>query len=117
MTVPPVLVARCEQYCRRRDILPGQLLGQGKDGSVWQTNWPSAVKIHLQPELYKRELLAYIRLAERDIALLAGFNVPRLIGADDDFLAIEMSIVFPPYLLDFASATLDAPPDLIEDEG
>src|SRR2546423_7425129 len=104
MIVPPVLVARFEQYCRRRNIAPGALLGQGKDGSVWQTDCPSAVKIHLQAELYTREVQAYIRLAERDIAAIAGFNIPKLIGADDDLLAIEMSIVFPPYLLDFASA-------------
>jgi hypothetical protein len=40
-----------------------------------------------------------------------------LIDYDDDRLAIEMSIVFPPFIVDFASARFDRLPDLIEDEG
>lgn len=40
-----------------------------------------------------------------------------LLDYDDDLLALEMSIVSPPFALDFASAILDDPPDLIEDEG
>lgn len=58
-----------------------------------------------------------MRLRARKIDVIAGFEIPLLYAVDDDFLAIEMSIVKPPYLLDFASAKLDSPPDLIEDEG
>jgi len=36
---------------------------------------------------------------------------------DDELFAIEMQIVFPPYIVDFASARFDSRPDLIEDEG
>lgn len=36
---------------------------------------------------------------------------------DDGLFAIEMQIVFPPYIVDFASARFDSRPDLIEDEG
>lgn len=40
-----------------------------------------------------------------------------MIRFDDELMAIEMSVVAPPYLLDFASARFDSPTDLIEDEG
>jgi len=33
---------------------------------------------------------------------ILGFHVPQLLGADDELMAIEMTIVSPPYLLDFA---------------
>lgn len=48
---------------------------------------------------------------------MGRFTVPKLIGFDDDLLALEMTIVFPPFIVDFASAIFDDPPDLIEDEG
>jgi hypothetical protein len=34
---------------------------------------------------------------------------------DQEFVAIEMTIVRPPFLLDFADALLDEPPDFSED--
>lgn len=37
--------------------------------------------------------------------------VPQLIGYNDDLLAIEMTIVSPPFCLDFGGAYLDRPPD------
>jgi hypothetical protein len=37
--------------------------------------------------------------------------VPQLISHDDEFLAIEMTIVSPPFCLDFGGAYLDRPPD------
>ena len=54
---------------------------------------------------------------DRGIFNIAGFNVPELLQFDDSVFALEMKIVFPPYIVDFASARLDAPMDLIEDEG
>src|SRR5437867_10760870 len=99
MFIPPALVSRLEQYCQRRNLLAVDLLGQGKDGSVWKTDALSAVKIHVQEELYTREVQAYIRLAARNIKMIAGFKIPELIDADDELLAIEMTVVLPPYLL------------------
>jgi len=40
-----------------------------------------------------------------------GLRVPILRNYDDKLLIIEMTTVTPPYLLDFASAWLDRPPD------
>jgi hypothetical protein len=117
MTVPPVSQARLEQYCRRHTITVSAPLGFGKDGTVWRTSVGTALKIHLLAESYATEVRAYIRLRERDIEAIAGFQIPFLLDFEHDLFAIEMSIVSPPYLLDFASAILDRPSDLIEDEG
>lgn len=46
---------------------------------------------------------------------LEGFNVPRLLRADNEWLALEMSIVKRPFVLDFAQATLDVRPDFSDD--
>lgn len=42
---------------------------------------------------------------------LAGFNVPALIHHDAEWQAIEMGLVGRPFVLDFAQAYLDFPPD------
>lgn len=44
-----------------------------------------------------------------------GFAVPRLVRADDELWVIEMTIVKPPFVLDFAGAYLDTPPDYPEE--
>jgi hypothetical protein len=53
--------------------------------------------------------------AEEQVARILGFNVPQLLGIDEQFRAIEMTIVRPPFLLDFADAHLDKTPDFSED--
>jgi hypothetical protein len=42
---------------------------------------------------------------------LGGFTVPQLLDYDNRLLAIEMTIVSPPCILDFGKAYVDAPPD------
>ena len=42
---------------------------------------------------------------------ILGFNVPQFIRADDSLHVIEMTIVTRPFVLDFAGARLDYPPD------
>src|SRR5436853_3477547 len=42
---------------------------------------------------------------------ICGLKLPLLLNYDDNLLIIEMTTVTPPYLLDFASAWLDSPPD------
>jgi hypothetical protein len=42
---------------------------------------------------------------------LLGFRVPKLLRFDDNLQIIEMTIVTPLFVLDFAGARLDVPPE------
>jgi hypothetical protein len=112
-----MLLVRATQYTRRRKIERLDELGHGKDGHVWRTNRRSALKIHEQDASYRVERNAYMRLRDFEVTNVAGFALPELVEYDDELLAIEMTVVSAPYILDFASAIFDFPPDLIEDEG
>jgi hypothetical protein len=46
---------------------------------------------------------------ERTTRIL-GFHVPQLLHSDNERLALEMTGVMPPFVLDFAEAYLDFPP-------
>ena len=46
---------------------------------------------------------------------MRGFHVPQLLQWDDDLLALEMTVVTPPFALDFAGAYLDILPELPND--
>lgn len=74
-----------------------------------------AIKVHRAAEPYLRERQAYERLRDAGVSEILGFNVPQLIRFDDELRVIEMSIVTRPFLLDFAGAYLDAPPEFSED--
>jgi hypothetical protein len=108
---------RLQHYLSRQGIAALERLGEGKDGAVWRTSRWSAVKIHERPESYRAERNAYIRLRQVGLTEVAGFTIPILLSYDDVNLVIEMEIVTPPYVVDFASARLDVSEDLIEDEG
>lgn len=93
-------------------------LGDGKDGIVFnatsQRGEPVALKVFVREEAFRRELAAYLRLRDRGVGgavRLRGHNVPVLLGHDDGALAIEMTVVDRPFVLDFASAYLDSPPE------
>jgi hypothetical protein len=86
-------------------------LGRGQDGSVWKTNRKTAVKVLERERNYRIELECYQRLEAHGIIRLQGFAIPRLVAFDDRLLAIEMGIVSPPFILDFAKCWLDNPPD------
>jgi hypothetical protein len=79
-------------------------LGSGRDGEVYLTDRNTAVKFFTVVENYLRERSAYERLARPSIELVAGHAVPLLLRADNELRAIEMKVVQPPFLLDFASA-------------
>jgi hypothetical protein len=82
-------------------------LGEGKDGQVFQTATMSAVKFLHEVHYYNREIRAYRLLKELQITRIAGFKVPELVRDDDTIWAIEMTIVRPPFILDFVSAHTD----------
>jgi hypothetical protein len=99
------------RYAAQRGIRLEHQLGFGKDGSVFSTHVPTAVKAHVDPDAYAREILCYMRLTAQSVIDIGGHNVPMLVDWDDQLLIIEMTIVRPPFVLDFASAYLDRPPD------
>lgn len=70
-----------------------------------------AVKFHDRTAGYEREINVYLRLRAHEVTHVGGHRVPILIDQDDELLAIEMTIVSPPFVLDFGGAYLDQPPD------
>lgn len=102
------LLDRARQYAALYQIRLGKRLGFGKDGTVWATRARAALKVFKTRELYGRELAVYRRLREHGVTALCGHSIPVLEQWDDRLMAIEMSIVQRPYVLDFAAARLDA---------
>lgn len=105
------LVARTERYCQRYDCKIEAELGFGYDGIVFSTACQSAIKVLRYEALYQRERDVYLRLAENDVLDICGFRVPEFLRGDDELWVVEMRIVSPPFVLDFAGAYLDVPPD------
>lgn len=104
------ILRRANEYTRLRGLRLEQELGSGKDGTVWATDRATAVKVFASRHTYDRELAAYRRLAEQGVSDVLGHHVPHLLRFDKGTLVIEMTIVRPPFLLDFASAWLDESP-------
>ena len=52
---------------------------------------------------------------QRAITEVLGFAVPQLIDFDERLEIVEMTIVSPPFVLDFAGAALDRRPQFPED--
>ena len=106
---------RANQYAAEQGrTLIGQL-GYGYDGSVFATERQSAIKVLRFERLYQRERDVYLRLRSEAIIDIAGFSVPQLIHHDDRLWVVEMGIVSPPFVLDFAGAYLDRRPDYPDD--
>lgn len=98
------------KYARLHQMLFEKRLGEGIDGVVLSTNRQTAVKALRREEGYLRERNAYLRLREHNVGKLGEFNVPRLVNHDDELWIVEMEIVHPPYVLDFASSYVDTKP-------
>jgi hypothetical protein len=104
-----ILLPKARLYAARRQLDLTETLGSGKDGIVLvakHKNKPAdvAIKILRLEEPYVREKRAYQRLGMAAVTTVLGFNVPELINFDDELLALEMTIVRRPFVLDFASA-------------
>jgi hypothetical protein len=114
------LVRRAQEYCHRTGLVIGEQLGFGVHGIVLAAQnqskgGPSAVKAHERQPDYQRERDVYLRLQEHGVADIRGCQVPELVGYDDELLVIEMTMVARPFVLDFAAAYLDEPPDFSEE--
>lgn len=81
------------------------------DGIVFSTSRATAVKVYAGPERFERELAVYRRLQSHSVKSVGGFAVPQLIGFSAELQIVEMSIVRPPFILDFAGSFLDQSPD------
>jgi len=81
---------------------------------IGTTGLRTALKVHERSEPYFRERDCYMRLYEHEVTEIRGHNVPQLIDFDDELLAIEMTVVARPFVLDFGGAWLDKPPDYDE---
>ncbi len=86
-------------------------LGFGSDGTVWRTSLGTAIKVFERLRPYGAEKACYQRLRDLNITEILGFTVPQLESFDDELAVIEMTIVTPPYLLDFGKTYLDRAPD------
>ena len=109
------LIERAEAFAKRYGNTVGERLGFGVHGIVIVLNCESkaaatALKVLASADAYRRERDTYKRLKEARITKVRGFHVPQLILWDDDLLALEMTVVTPPFALDFAGAWLDFPP-------
>ena len=114
------ILRRAAGYAQVRERRLDRRLGFGKDGTVWDSDRSTAVKVFRTPEPFRREAAAYRRLTERSVLDVLGFRVPQLLNVDDRLMVIEMTIVRPPFVLDFGSAYLDGaaprfPEDIMEE--
>ena len=104
-------IEHARQYAANRGRQLTQELGRGYDGIVFATDRQTALKALRYEPLFLRERDVYLRLQEHGIDEVQGCNVPRLVAWDDMQWVIEIEIVKPPFVLDFAGAYLDQKPD------
>lgn len=106
---------RAKEYAARYDREIEAELGFGYDGIVFSTTCQSAIKALRYEPLYQKERDVYLRLRQRGVVAVLGFAVPQLRHCDDVLWVVEMEIVSPPFVLDFAGAYLDRAPDFPEE--
>jgi hypothetical protein len=102
---------RLQDFCADRGVKLTKQLGHGIDGSVWETSRQSALKACYRTDAYERERDCYRRLLDNEVRRLANFHVPQLLDFVNRWQVIEMTIVYPPCVLDFGKAYVDSPPD------
>jgi hypothetical protein len=109
------MLEAAREYAGKHGFSLGKPIGSGIHGCVWMLLHEgapaSALKIHGTAAAYRRERDVYGRLSERNVRTVRGLSVPELIRCDDDLLALEMTIVSPPRVLDFGADRLDWPPE------
>ena len=104
-----------KEYANQRGFELTRRLGSGQDGLVYATSNDSAIKLLFHEPRFVREYSVYLRLLENDISKVERFAVPRLVDADVCRRILEMQIVTPPFVVDFASASLDERPILFRE--
>jgi hypothetical protein len=102
---------RIEAYLHRNALSAAREVGFGVHGSVLETTRKSAVKAFESEAHYTRERNVYLRLRRLGVSAIGECQVPRLVDFDDELWVIEMTLVSPPFVLDFGGAYLDQRPD------
>ena len=120
MSNRPEPLRRAQEYCKQNGLLLGNPLGAGVHGSVFAVESQtekriSAIKVHEREPPYGRERDAYLRLQENEVNDIRGCAVPEMLRFDNALWVLEMSVVTRPFVLDFAGAYLDEPPDFSEE--
>jgi hypothetical protein len=115
-----VIIQNALAYASQYQLELAERLGFGIHGIIFVAGNKSeggrtAIKAHRESEPYLREQAVYERLKRAGTTEILGFNVPQFIRADDNLRVIEMSSVTRPFVLDFAGAYLDAPPDFSDE--
>lgn len=105
------LIETAIEYCKSHKIDLLASLGHGLQGIVYKTSRRTAIKTHCRQKAYKQKLDAYIRLDTHNAQQVRGVIFPKLYAYDNDKLAIEMTMVSPPFIVDFGGAYLDTAPD------
>lgn len=108
---PSKLESVAKQYANDRGLQIIGQLGYGYDGTVFATNRQSAIKVLQFERLFQRERDVYLRLRQHSVLSVQGFSGPQLIEFSNELLVVEIGIVAPPFVLDFAGAYLDKAPD------
>jgi hypothetical protein len=114
------LIQRLQEYANGHALILSTELGAGVHGIVFSAKsqidgGKTAVKVQEHVADYARERDVYLRLQELSITQIRGCNVPQLLAFDDELLAIEMTVVSRPFVLDFVGAYLDLPPEYPEE--
>src|SRR6516165_9842799 len=120
MSFKDELRRRAREYAQRYGLALADEIRCGVHGIVFMTESQpekgqavvrSAIKVHQRAADYGQERDAYLRLKKHGVATIRGCHVPRMLRADDDLVVIDMAVVQRPFVLDFAGASLDQPPD------
>src|SRR5439155_294747 len=116
-----ILVQNAQAFASQHELQLAERLGFGIHGIIFVAEDKSkagktALKVHHSAEPYLREREVYQRLKDAGVSEILGFNVPQLIRFDDELRIIEMSIVARPFVLDFAGAYFDTPPEYPEEK-
>lgn len=107
--IPEEVIRRRDNYCALRSLTIEQLRGWGVDGFVFQSNRDSILKVFRRQDKFAAERAVYARLSSLNLTRLHGFRIPTFLDCDEQNSVLELSYVSPPYILDFAAATLDRP--------
>ncbi len=97
---------RAELYAKQNNLTIEKQIGGGFEGVVLGTSRKTAIKSLNNLALYRQERDVYLHLKAKNTSNVKGFQIPQFIADDDNLWVIEMTLVSPPFVLDFAGASL-----------